>query len=116
MVRRHQFSARLLCTAGLQQGKNRLVPLRTGLDRRTNGARRRREGIRKATDVLVEMVAEAVASGIKASHLLFDRWFAFPATMRKLLAKGVHTNQQGPLNSWDPVSRMLRRTPTGDLR
>ena len=71
--------------------KNRLVPLRTDLDRRTNGARRRREGIRKATDVLVEMVAEAVASGIQASHLLFDSWFAFPVTMRKLLAKGVHT-------------------------
>ena len=43
--------------------KNRLVPLRTDLDRRTNGAKRRREGIRKATDVLVEMVAEAIASG-----------------------------------------------------
>ena len=70
---------------------NRLVPLRTDLDRRTNGARRRREGVRKATDVLVEMVAEAVASGIQASHLLFDSWFAYPATMRKLLAKGVHT-------------------------
>ncbi len=71
--------------------KNRLVPLRTDLDCRTNGARRRREGILKATDVLVEMVAEAVASGIQASHLLFDSWFAYPATMRKLLAKGVHT-------------------------
>jgi len=71
--------------------KNRLVPLRTDLDRRTNGARRRREGIRKATDVLVEMVAEALASGIQASHLLFDSWFAFPVSMRKLLAKGVHT-------------------------
>ena len=71
--------------------KNRLVPLRMDLDRRTNGARRRREGIRKATDVLVEMVAEATASGIQTSHLLFDSWFAFPATMRKLLAKGVHT-------------------------
>jgi hypothetical protein len=71
--------------------KNRLVPLRTNFDRRTNGAKRRREGIRKATDVLVEMVAEAVASGIQASHLLFDSWFAYPAIMRKLLAKGVHT-------------------------
>lgn len=71
--------------------KNRLVPLRADIDRRTNGAKRRREGIRKATDVLVEMVAEAVASGIQASHLLFDSWFAFPATMKKLVAKGVHT-------------------------
>jgi hypothetical protein len=71
--------------------KNRLVPLRTDLDRRTNGAKRRREGIRKATDVLVEMVTEAIASGIQANHLLFDSWFAYPATIRKLLAKGVHT-------------------------
>ncbi len=71
--------------------QNRLVPLRTDLDRRTNGAKRRREGIRKATDVLVEMVAEAIASGIQASHLLFDSWVAYPATIRKLLAKGMHT-------------------------
>ena len=73
--------------------KNRLVLSRTDLDRRTNGVKRRREGIRKATDVLVEMVAEATASGIQTSHLLFDSWFAFPATMRKLLAKGVHTTR-----------------------
>jgi len=76
---------------GSSKEKNRLVPLRTDLDRRTNGARRRREGIRKATDVLVEMVAEAMASGIQASHLLFDSWFAYPAIMRNLLAKGMHT-------------------------
>lgn len=71
--------------------KNRFVPLRTDLDRRTNGAKRRREGIRKATDVLVEMVAEAMGSGIQAGHLLFDSWFAYPVIMRKLLAKGMHT-------------------------
>lgn len=71
--------------------KNRLAPFCMALDRRTNGARRRREGIGKTTDVLVEMVTEALASGIQASHLLFDSWFAFPATMKKLLAKGVHT-------------------------
>jgi hypothetical protein len=71
--------------------KHRLVPLRTDLDRRTNGAKRRREGIRKATDVLVETVAEAIASGIQAKHLLFDSWFAYPAIMRNLLAQGMHT-------------------------
>jgi hypothetical protein len=71
--------------------KNWLVPLRTDIDCRTNGARRCREGIRKATDVLVEMVAEATASGIQASHLPFDSWFAYPATMRNLLAKGMHS-------------------------
>lgn len=71
--------------------KHRLVPLRTDFDNRTNGSKRRREGVRKATDVLVEMVSEALASGIQASHLLFDSWFAYPAIMRNLLAKGMHT-------------------------
>lgn len=71
--------------------KNRLVPLRKDIDHRTNGAKRRRECTRKATEVLVEMVAEATANGIQSSHLLFDSWFAHPATMRKLLAKGMHS-------------------------
>jgi len=71
--------------------KHRLVPLRTGLDGRTNGAKRRAEGIRKGPDVLVEMVAQAIGAGIQATHLLFDSWFAFPATIRRLLAQGVHT-------------------------
>jgi len=71
--------------------KNRLVPVHSDLDRRTNGAKRRREAIRKATDVLVEMVAEATASGIEVRHLLFDSWFAYPTIMRKLLAQGMHT-------------------------
>jgi hypothetical protein len=71
--------------------KNRLVPLRPDLDLRTNGAKRRREAIRKATDVLVDMVAEATATGIEARHILFDSWFAYPVIMRKLLATGMHT-------------------------
>jgi hypothetical protein len=71
--------------------RHRLAHLRTDIDRRTNGAKRRQEGISKATDVLVEMVAEALASGIQAKHLLFDSWFAYPAIMRNLLAKGMHT-------------------------
>ena len=82
-----------VCCALLSSNKkeNRLVPLRTDLDRRTNGAKRRRESTCKATDVLVELLEQARKSGIKAGHLLFDSWFAFPATIRALLAKGMHT-------------------------
>lgn len=76
---------------GSSKEKHRLVPLRTDIDQRTNGAKRRKDGTRKATDVLVELVAQALTGGIKASHLLFDSWFAFPATIRKLLAHGIHT-------------------------
>ena len=71
--------------------KNRLVPLRTDIDQRTNGAKRRQECIRKATDVLVAMVTETMANGIQSSLLLFDSWFACPATMRRLPACGMHS-------------------------
>jgi hypothetical protein len=70
--------------------KKRLIPFRKDLNRRDNGAMRRREGIRKATDVLVEMVAEAKASGIQASHLLFNSWSANPATIRNLQMQMGH--------------------------
>ena len=93
--------------------KNRFVPPRTDIDRRTNGAVRRRESIRKATDDLVEMVAEAKANGIHASHILFDSWFAYPAIMRKLLAKGMHTLCMLKVTENDPLPLRGRRAPSG---
>ena len=75
---------------GSSKEKHRLVPQRTDIDRRTNGAKRRKDGTGKATDVLVELVSLALASGVRASHLLFDSWFAFPVTIRKLRAQGIH--------------------------
>ncbi len=91
MVRRNQFSARFLRAADLQQGKHRGVPLRMALDRLTYRAKRRREGIGKATDDLVKMAAVTIVRRIQAKHLLFDSWFAYPETMRDFLAKGMHT-------------------------
>ena len=76
---------------GSSKEKHCYVPSRTDIDRRTNGAKRRQEGIRKSPDVLVELVAQTMSAGVKASHLLFDSWFAFPATIRRLLAQGMHT-------------------------
>jgi hypothetical protein len=77
----------------LSSGKedNRLAPMRAGIDRRTNGYKRRQESMRKATDVLVDMVALVMTAGTKARHLLVDSWFAYPATIRRIKAKGMHT-------------------------
>lgn len=71
--------------------KNRLSPMRDNIDKRSNGYKRRKESIKKSTDVLVDLVSLAMASGIKARHLLFDSWFAFPLTIRKICALGMHT-------------------------
>jgi hypothetical protein len=71
--------------------KSRLVPMRDDFDKRTNGYKRRQESIRKSTDVLVDLVSIAMAAGIKAQHLLCDSWFAFPGTIRRIRALGMHT-------------------------
>jgi hypothetical protein len=81
----------LLSILSSAKEKNRLAPMRDDLDRRTNGYKRRKESTRKSTDVLVDMVSLALAAGITARHLLFDSWFAFPATIRKLKELGMHT-------------------------
>ena len=65
--------------------KNRLFPMRKDIDKRTNGFKRRAESIRKSTQVLVELVAQAKAADIAAEYLLFDSWFSFPATIIRLL-------------------------------
>ena len=71
--------------------KNRLAPMRTDIDRRTNGYRRRQESMRKSTDVLADLVTLAMTVGTTARHLLLDSWFAFPATIRRIKSLGMHT-------------------------
>ena len=64
--------------------KNRLVPM-AEVDKRTNGFKRRAESLRKAPEVLKDLVQQARNRGIRADYLLFDSWFAFPATIIGLL-------------------------------
>ena len=71
--------------------KNRLAPMRTDLDKRTNGYKRRQESLKKSPDVLVELVKMAMATGTGARYLLFDSWFAAPVTIRRIHALGMQT-------------------------
>jgi len=64
--------------------KNRLAPM-AEIDRRTNGFKRRAESLRKAPEALKDLVMQARHGGITADYLLFDSWFAFPATILGLL-------------------------------
>lgn len=64
--------------------KNRLAPM-AEIDKRTNGFKRRSESLRKAPDVVKELVKQAHDSGIRADYLLFDSWFAFPSIIIGLL-------------------------------
>jgi hypothetical protein len=87
----NSFVPMMLSMLSSAKEDNRLAPMRDGLDKRTNGYKRRQESMRKSTDVLVDMVKLAMTAGTTARHLLFDSWFAFPATIRKIKALGMHT-------------------------
>jgi DDE superfamily endonuclease len=87
----HSFVPMALSMLSSAKKSNRLAPMRDDLDKRTNGYKRRQESMRKSTDVLVDMVALAMMAETKAHHLLVDSWFAFPATIRRLHALGMHT-------------------------
>jgi hypothetical protein len=61
------------------------------VDKRTNGYQRRKEAIRKSTNVLLDLLKQAKAYMVPASYLLFDSWFAFPGVIRKILEIKLHT-------------------------
>ena len=87
----HSFIPLALSLLSSTKESNRLAPMRDDLDKRTNGYKRRKESMRKSTDVLVEMVALAMTAGTMARYLLVDSWFAFPGTIRRIKALGMHT-------------------------
>lgn len=58
------------------------------IDKRTNGWRRRKEALNKKTDSLVQMIGRAWKSGINASFVLFDSWFAHDDVVSRILNIG----------------------------
>lgn len=54
------------------------------VDRRTSGARRRKEAREKATVLAGKMVARVLACCPKVSYILMDSWFAFPSIIKDL--------------------------------
>ncbi|MEW5954413.1 MAG: transposase [Bacillota bacterium] len=72
-----------------EKESNRLQGM-NAMDKRTNGYQRRKEAIRKSTEVLLDLLKQAKASMIPTSYLLFDSWFSFPGVIRKVLEQQLH--------------------------
>lgn len=53
-------------------------------DGRSLAGKRRRQSRRKATDVMMELIASAQAAGITAKYVLFDSWFSSPKAILAL--------------------------------
>ena len=61
------------------------------IDGRTLAGQRRRQARRKATVVMVELLKDALKTGIKASYVLFDSWFSQPAQILQIKGMGLDT-------------------------
>ena len=70
--------------------RNRLCGTKQ-MDMRTNGGKRRKESIQKATSVMLKLLEEAKKYLIPGSVVLFDSWFAFPAIISAVLDMSLHT-------------------------
>lgn len=68
------------CLLSAAEDKNLLCRAKK-FDGRSIAGKRRRQSRRKATDVMLELIASAQAAGLSARYVLFDSWFSSPKTL-----------------------------------
>lgn len=71
------------CLLSTENQKNRINEAKL-VNKQTFGAKIRRMAQSKATDVMLQLIQEAQAAGIKAKYVLFDSWFTYPKTILAL--------------------------------
>jgi len=71
--------------------ENRFCEEKAGLDKRSNGYKRRVESTKKATEVLFNLLAEVTNYKVAAQYILFDSWFAYPSIIIGTLKYGINT-------------------------
>jgi hypothetical protein len=70
--------------------KLQLCGMKPGLDKRSRAYRIRKEAVTKASEVMLMHLKAAIKAGIAANYVLFDSWFAYPATIIKVRDLGLH--------------------------
>ena len=70
--------------------QNQRCGMHTSLDKRSRAYRNRSEALSKATDVVIVLLKSAICAGTSARHVLFDTWFAYPATIIKIRSLRLH--------------------------
>ncbi|KJU85304.1 transposase dde domain protein, partial [Candidatus Magnetobacterium bavaricum] len=46
--------------------------------------------LKKATEVLIDLLNQVDLKKISAKYLLFDSWFAYPAIIKKVMENNLH--------------------------
>lgn len=55
----------------------------------SNGAKARELATQKATEVIPQLISDAMEAGIHADYVLFDSWFSSPKVIRSMKDKGL---------------------------
>lgn len=74
------------CLLSTAEDKNLLCRAKK-FDGRSIAGKRRSQSRRKATDVMLELIASAQAAGLSARYVLFDSWFFSPKALISLKEK-----------------------------
>lgn len=64
--------------------KNRYSGINSKIDKRTCGYGRRKEALRKSTELLEAMIKRALKIGVRAKYIVMDSWFAMPSVIETL--------------------------------
>jgi len=71
------------------KARNILCPMNQDIDKRTNGFKRRQNALKSSPDLVIDMLKQAVDHHIDAKYVLFDSWFSYPVTLRKIKTLGL---------------------------
>ena len=61
-----------------------MVGITKQFDQRSLAAKRRKQALSKATDVMLDMLKTAIKAGHSAKYVLFDTWFSNPKDILRI--------------------------------
>lgn len=69
--------------------RSRIVDIRSDIDKRTVGYKRRLEAMQSKPEVSVKLVDNALKAGISADYLLMDSWFTNEPMLKAMQSRGL---------------------------
>ena len=67
----------------------RIIGIKEGIDKRTNGYKNRMAAIKQKPDAAIEMIKAALAVGIEAGYVLMDTWFTNEPFIKQIKELGL---------------------------
>ena len=67
----------------------RIIGIKEGIDKRTNGYKNRMAAIKQKPDAAIEMIKAALAAGIDAGYVLMDTWFTNEPFIKQIKELGL---------------------------